>query len=203
MLGDTAVAVHPDDARYKAMVGKKIMLPLIEREIPIIADPSVDPAFGSGAVKITPAHDFNDFQIGRRHNLPQISVMDTHGRMNEEAGPYQRHDARRLPASRWSRISRRSGLLEKMEPHQHAIGVCSRCETVVEPMLSDQWFVAREAAGRTRRSRRCATAARRSIRSSGRTPISVGWRTFTTGASRVNCGGAIASPRTGASAAAR
>ena len=90
MLGDTAVAVHPDDARYKAMVGKKIMLPLVQREIPIIADDSVDPAFGSGAVKITPGHDFNDFEIGRRHNLAQISVMDTHARMNEEAGAIPR-----------------------------------------------------------------------------------------------------------------
>ena len=140
MLGDTAVAVHPDDPRYKAMVGKKIMLPLIGREIPVISDPSVDPAFGSGAVKITPGHDFNDFQIGRRHNLPQISVMDTHGRMNEEAGPYRgmtREDCRSKVVEDIIAL----GLLEKTEPHQHAIGACSRCETVVEPMLSNQWFV--------------------------------------------------------------
>ena len=140
MLGDTAVAVHPDDARYKAMVGKKIMLPLIGREIPIISDPAVDPAFGTGAVKITPGHDFNDFQIGRRHNLPQISVMDTHGRMNDEAGSYRgmtREECRSKVVEDLAAL----GLLEKMEPHQHAIGVCSRCETVVEPMLSYQWFV--------------------------------------------------------------
>ena len=140
MLGDTAVAVHPDDVRYKAMLGKKIVLPLIEREIPIIADPDVDPAFGSGAVKITPGHDFNDFQMGRRHNLPQISVMDTHGRMNDEAGPYRgmtREDCRARVVEDLTAL----GLLEKMEPHQHAVGVCSRCETVVEPMLSNQWFV--------------------------------------------------------------
>ena len=202
MLGDTAVAVHPDDVRYKAMLGKKIVLPLIEREIPIIADPDVDPAFGSGAVKITPGHDFNDFQMGRRHNLPQISVMDTHGRMNDEAGPYRgmtREDCRAKVVEDLTAL----GLLEKMEPHQHAVGVCSRCETVVEPMLSNQWFVRVKPLGRGRRLRRCATAARRSIPSAGRTPISAGWRTFTTGASRANYGGAIAFPRIGASVAAR
>ena len=140
MLGDTAVAVHPEDERYKAMVGKKILLPLIGREIPIIADDSVDPEFGTGAVKITPAHDFNDFEMGRRHNLAQISVMDTHARMNAEAGPYRgmtREECRRKVVEDLTAL----GLLEKIEPHQHEIGVCSRCDTVVEPMLSDQWFV--------------------------------------------------------------
>ena len=201
MLGDTAVAVHPDDPRYKAMVGKKIMLPLVQREIPVIADAAVDPAFGSGAVKITPGHDFNDFQMGRRHNLPQISVIDTHGRMNEEAGPYRgmtREDCRLKVVEDLTAL----GLLEKIEPHRHAVGVCSRCETVVEPMLSNQWFV---------RVKPLADEALKAVRDGRttfhpkfwRTPISVGWRTFTTGASRANYGGAIASRLTGASAAAR
>ena len=140
MLGDTAVAVHPDDRRYRTLVGKTLRLPLIGREIPIVADAAVDPAFGTGAVKITPGHDFNDFELGRRHNLEQISVMDTRGRMNDRAGVYggmTREDCRlKVVEDLEAR-----GLLEKVEPHQHAIGVCSRCETVVEPMLSYQWFV--------------------------------------------------------------
>ena len=141
MLGDTAVAVHPKDERYRSLIGKMVRLPLTDREIPIIADDAVDKAFGSGAVKITPGHDFNDFEMGRRHQLAQISVMDTHGRMSAEAGAYQgltREDCRRqIVADLEAR-----GLLEKIEPHQHALGVCSRCDTVVEPMLSYQWFMA-------------------------------------------------------------
>jgi valyl-tRNA synthetase len=141
MLGDTAVAVHPEDDRYRSLIGKMVRLPLTDRDIPIIADDAIDKSFGTGAVKITPGHDFNDFEIGRRHKLPQISVMDTHGRMSAEAGAYQgltREDCRRkilvdLEAQ---------GLLEKTEPHQHALGVCSRCDTTVEPMLSYQWFMA-------------------------------------------------------------
>jgi valyl-tRNA synthetase len=141
MLGDTAVAVHPADERFTALVGKNIRLPLIGREIPIVADESVDREFGSGAVKITPAHDFNDFELGRRHNLPQISVMDMHARMNAEAGPYQgltREQCRKQVVADLDAL----GLLEAVTPHAHKVGVCSRCDTVVEPMLSDQWFVA-------------------------------------------------------------
>jgi valyl-tRNA synthetase len=141
MLGDTAVAVHPADERFTALVGKMIRLPLIGREIPIVADESVDREFGSGAVKITPAHDFNDFELGRRHNLLQISVMDTHARMNSEAGPYQgltREQCRKQVVADLEA----QDLLEAVTPHSHKIGVCSRCDTVVEPMLSDQWFVA-------------------------------------------------------------
>ncbi|MBF6559523.1 MAG: valine--tRNA ligase [Candidatus Binataceae bacterium] len=140
MLGDTAVAINPDDERYRAMAGRTIRLPLARREIPIVADPSVDREFGSGAVKITPAHDFNDFELGRRHNLPQISVMDTHGRMSAEAGVYQgltREDARKRIVEDLTALE----LIEKIEPHAHKVGVCSRCDTVVEPMLSLQWFV--------------------------------------------------------------
>jgi valyl-tRNA synthetase len=141
MLGDTAVAVNPADERHAALVGKKISLPLIGREIPIIADDSVDREFGSGAVKITPAHDFNDFETGRRHNLEQIAVMDTHARMNAAAGPYQgltREQCRKQVVADLTTLD----LIEKIEPHAHKLGVCSRCDTVVEPMLSDQWFVA-------------------------------------------------------------
>ncbi len=140
MLGDTAVAVNPDDARYAAMVGRKIRLPLVGRDIPIIADAAVDQAFGTGAVKITPGHDLNDFEIGRRHNLDQISVMGTRGEMNENAGPYRglERDAAR---KRVVADLEAAGLLEKIEPHAHKVGVCSRCGTVVEPMLSEQWFL--------------------------------------------------------------
>jgi valyl-tRNA synthetase len=141
MLGDSAVAVNPEDERFKATVGKTVRLPLIGREIPIVADAAVDKEFGTGAVKITPGHDFNDFELGRRHRLAQISVMDLRGRMNAEAGPYQgltREECRRRVVD----DLKSQRLLEKIEPHQHAIGVCSRCETTVEPMLSYQWFMA-------------------------------------------------------------
>jgi valyl-tRNA synthetase len=141
ILGDTAVAVNPTDERYTALVGRKLRLPLIGREIPVVADEAVDREFGTGAVKITPAHDFNDFELGRRHNLAQISVMDTHARMNAEAGPYSgltREACRKLVIEDLTAQE----LLEKVEPRAHKVGVCSRCDTIVEPMLSDQWFVA-------------------------------------------------------------
>jgi len=141
MLGDTAVAVNPDDERYAGLVGKTLRLPLVNREIPLIADASVDREFGTGAVKITPAHDFNDFETGRRHNLAQIAVIDTRGRMTAEAGIYQgltREDARKRIVEDLTAQE----LLEKVEPHANAVGICSRCDTIVEPMLSYQWFVA-------------------------------------------------------------
>ena len=140
MLGDTAVAVNAADPRYASMVGKMVRLPLLGREIPIIADQAVDREFGTGALKITPAHDPADFEIGRRHGLEQIAVMDEHARMNEQAGPYRgltREECRKRVVADLEG----EGLLEKIEPHPHAIGVCSRCETVVEPMLSPQWYV--------------------------------------------------------------
>ena len=140
MLGDTAVAVNPDDDRYKAVVGKTLRLPLMGREIKVIADAAVDAKFGTGAVKVTPGHDLNDFEIGKRHGLEQIAVMDARARMNENAGPYQglsREDARKQIVE----DLRAQELLEKIEPHPNKIGVCSRCDTVVEPMLSEQWFV--------------------------------------------------------------
>ena len=141
MLGDTAVAVNPADERYAALVGQKIRLPLIGRYIPIVADESVDREFGTGAVKITPAHDFNDFELGRRHHLPEISVMDTHAQMTTEAGPY-RDLTREACRKQVVEDLTAQELLEKVEPHAHKVGACSRCDTIVEPMLSDQWFVA-------------------------------------------------------------
>ncbi|NDY42591.1 valine--tRNA ligase [Dissulfurirhabdus thermomarina] len=140
LLGDTAVAVHPDDARYRHIVGRRVRLPLLDRLIPVIADPAVDPAFGTGAVKVTPAHDFNDFEMGRRHDLPSVTVLDEDARTTEAAGPYRgldRYEARRRVLEDLAA----AGLLEKEEPHAHAVGGCYRCKTVVEPYLSKQWFV--------------------------------------------------------------
>jgi valyl-tRNA synthetase len=141
MLGDTAVAVHPADERYRDLVGKKLILPLLEREIPVVADEAVDPTFGTGAVKVTPAHDPADFEIGRRHKLEMISVMDADGTMNRFAGPFAGLD-RMTARKRVVEALKEKGLLDKVEPYVHAVPKCYRCGTVVEPMLSDQWFVA-------------------------------------------------------------
>lgn len=140
MLGDTAVAVHPDDPRYGALVGKTVTLPLMNREIPIIADNYVDQAFGTGTVKVTPAHDPKDFECGLRHHLPQVKVMADDGRMNANAGRYQGLD-RFACREQVVQDLRRDGLLVKIEDHRHAVGHCYRCQTVVEPSLSRQWFV--------------------------------------------------------------
>ena len=140
MFGDTAVAVHPDDERYRHLIGKTVLLPLTEREIPIIADDYVDREFGTGAVKITPAHDPNDFEIGLRHQLPQIVVFDKEAMMNENAGKYSGmncSDARIAVVE----ALKDQGILLKIEPHTHAVGQCYRCTTVIEPMVSKQWFV--------------------------------------------------------------
>ncbi len=139
MLGDTAVAVHPDDERYAALVGKKLRLPLMNREIPIIADAAVEREFGTGALKITPAHDPNDFELGKRHGLPEIDVMDDEARINASGGAYaglDRYAARKKVVADLEA----QGLLEKIEPHTSAVGLCQRCHTVVEPRLSEQWF---------------------------------------------------------------
>jgi valyl-tRNA synthetase len=139
MLGDTAVAVHPEDERYKHLIGRTVLLPLLNREIPIIGDEMVDREFGTGAVKITPAHDPNDFEAGRRHNLPVIDVMTDDARMNENAGVYaglERFAARKKIVQ----DLQAQGLLEKITDHAHAIGICERSRTVVEPRVSTQWF---------------------------------------------------------------
>ncbi|RJQ05187.1 MAG: valine--tRNA ligase [Bacillota bacterium] len=140
MLGDTAVAVHPDDERYKAAVGRTVILPLMEREIPIVADAYADPAFGTGAVKVTPAHDPNDFEIGRRHGLPRIKVIGENARMTAEAGAYAGMDRYECREAVVRDLDAR-GLLVKVEDHPHAVGHCHRCESVVEPLVSKQWFV--------------------------------------------------------------
>ena len=141
MLGDTAVAVHPADERYRHLIGREIALPVVGRRIPIVADDAVDAAFGSGAVKITPAHDPADFEIAARHELPAIDVMTPEARISLAAPDrYQgldRYEARTRVVAEFEA----AGLLEKVEPHRHAVGHCYRCGTVVEPRLSDQWFV--------------------------------------------------------------
>ncbi|UFJ39062.1 valine--tRNA ligase [Brevibacillus humidisoli] len=140
MLGDTAVAVHPEDERYKHLIGKTVILPIVGREIPIVADEYVDPEFGSGAVKITPAHDPNDFEIGLRHNLQQIIVMDETGTMNEHAGPYKGLDRFACRKQIIEDLTEQ-GVMFKIEEHVHQVGHSERSDAVVEPYLSTQWFV--------------------------------------------------------------
>jgi valyl-tRNA synthetase len=140
MLGDTAVAVHPDDERYKAVIGATIVLPLLGREMPVIADEYVDPSFGTGALKVTPAHDVNDFEIGERHDLPSVNAFAADATISAEGGPYEgldRYEAReRIVADLTEQ-----GLLADIDDHVHAVGHCYRCHTVIEPWLSEQWFV--------------------------------------------------------------
>ncbi|TBL81643.1 valine--tRNA ligase [Paenibacillus thalictri] len=140
MLGDTAVAVHPEDERYKHMIGKMLVLPIIGREIPVIADEYVEKDFGSGAVKITPAHDPNDFEVGKRHDLPQVLVMDESGTMNANAGQYQGQD-RFACRKQIVADMKELGVLVKIEEHVHQVGHSERSGAVVEPYLSTQWFV--------------------------------------------------------------
>ncbi|MFD3158746.1 valine--tRNA ligase (plasmid) [Haloimpatiens sp. FM7330] len=140
LLGDTAVAVNPNDERFNDLIGKKLRLPLVDREICIIGDDYVDIEFGTGAVKITPAHDPNDFEIGKRHNLPQIRVLDYEGKINELGGKYKgldRYEARKQIVKDLDEL----GLLVKVEPHIHNVGTHDRCGTVVEPIISKQWYV--------------------------------------------------------------
>ncbi|MEN3045556.1 MAG: valine--tRNA ligase [Candidatus Hydrothermales bacterium] len=140
MLGDVAVAVNPKDERYKSLVGKYAILPFIKRRLIIIEDDSVDPEFGTGAVKVTPSHDFNDFEIAKRHNLPFVTIMDTKGIINEEGGEFKgldRFEARKLIVERLKNLE----LLEKIEDYKVILGRCYRCETVIEPYLSEQWFL--------------------------------------------------------------
>ncbi|MGH7925812.1 MAG: valine--tRNA ligase [Candidatus Binatus sp.] len=144
MLGDTAVAVNPDDERYKSYIGKTLRLPLMGREIKIIADAAIDREFGTGALKVTPAHDPVDFELGKRHGLEQTSIFDNTAHINENGGAYRglsREEARRQIV----KDLELAGLLEKIELHKHAVGVCSRCDTIVEPMLSEQWFLSMRA----------------------------------------------------------
>ena len=140
LLGDTAVAVHPDDERYQALIGKTVILPLVNREIPIITDEYVEQDFGTGVVKITPAHDPNDFEVGNRHNLPRINVMNDDATMNELAGKYEGMD-RFAARKAIVKDLEEAGLLVKIEKHLHSVGHSERTDVVVEPRLSKQWFV--------------------------------------------------------------
>lgn len=138
--GDTAVAVNPEDERYAKLIGKTLRLPILNREIPVIADSYVDTKFGTGAVKITPSHDPNDYEMGLRHNLPEIVVIGKDGVMTEEAGPFaglERYECRKQIVARL----KEEGYLVKMEEHSHAVGHCQRCHNIVEPLVSTQWFV--------------------------------------------------------------
>lgn len=141
MFGDTAVAVHPEDERYKSFVGRTVKLPIAEREIPVIADPYVDREFGTGCLKVTPAHDINDYEIGKRHGLESLSVMNSDGTMNDAVPPFIQGmtvgQAREVTAERLENM----GALRSCREHRHQVGHCYRCSTVVEPFLSEQWFV--------------------------------------------------------------
>lgn len=140
MFGDTAVAVHPEDPRYKDFIGKKVILPIINRPIPVLADSYVDPDFGTGALKITPSHDMNDFEIGQRHDLPHVVIMDREGILTEEAGPYaglDRFEARKKVIADLAETPN----LDRIEDYSNAVGHCYRCDTVIEPLVSTQWFV--------------------------------------------------------------
>ncbi len=140
MLGDTAVAVNPNDKRYKHLIGKTLVLPLMDREIPVIADEFVDPEFGTGAVKVTPAHDPNDFLMGERHDLKQINIMNPDGVLNENAGQFAEND-RFVARNQVVQAIEKLGYLEKVTTHHHNVGHCHRCGTMIEPYLSEQWFV--------------------------------------------------------------
>ncbi len=140
MLGDTAVAVHPEDERYKHLIGKKVLLPIVNKEIPVVADEYVDKEFGTGVVKITPAHDPNDFEVGKRHNLEQINIMNDDATINENGGKYagmDRYEARKAIVEELDRL----GLLVRIEDYNHNVGTHDRCRTTVEPLIKQQWFV--------------------------------------------------------------
>lgn len=143
LLGDTAVAVHPEDERYQHLIGKKVVLPLVNKEIPVIADKYVDKDFGTGVVKITPAHDPNDFEVGTRHDLPQVNVMNDDGTINKHGGVYEgldRYEARKRMVKDLEAL----GLLVKVKDHAHNVGMHDRCKTVIEPLIKQQWFVKME-----------------------------------------------------------
>ena len=140
LLGDTAVAVHPDDERYQDIIGKTVKVPFVDREIPVVADAYVDKEFGTGVVKITPAHDPNDFEVGKRHNLPEINIMNDDATINSNGGKFagmDRYAARKQMVKELDEM----GLLVKIEEHSHNVGTHDRCKTTVEPMVKQQWFV--------------------------------------------------------------
>ena len=140
MLGDTAVAVHPDDPRYSSLIGQSLELPVMGRGIPVIADPALDPEFGTGALKVTPGHDPTDFEIGQRHNLQVVTVIGPDGAMTSEAGPYEGRERFECREGIVNQLET-EGLIERIEPYRHSVGHCQRCKTVVEPLVSIQWFM--------------------------------------------------------------
>ncbi len=210
MLGDTAVAVHPDNERLKHLIGKHAILPLVGRRIPIVGDEYADPEKGSGAVKITPAHDFNDFEVGRRHDLPLVNVLDVEGRLDLRDNAAFLHGVppsaeldETLSVHGLDRFAARKrivehlearGLLEKIEPTTHVVPHGDRSGAVLEPFLTDQWYVdaktlAQPAIAAVReQARPC------SCRRNGRRRSSIGWRTSSPGASPARSGGAIRIP---------
>ncbi len=211
MLGDTAVAIHPEDERYLHLHGKKLRLPLMNREIPIVVDPWVSREFGTGAVKVTPAHDPNDFAIGERHHLPSINVMDDRAHINENGGPYQGLD-RYVARKKIVADLEAQGLLAGIKDYTNNVGHCDRCKTVVEPRLSTQWFIASKIQagesgreGHRGRQVRCRWQQGHSLHAGElREDLPrVDGRIFTTGASRASSGGAIAFPRGTAASATR
>lgn len=192
MLGDTAVAVHPEDERYKHLIGKTVILPITNREIPIVGDDYVDMEFGSGAVKITPAHDPNDFELGNRHNLERILVMNEDGTMNEKALQYNGMD-RFECRKKLVKDLQESGVLFKIEDHMHSVGHSERSGAVVEPYLSTQWFVKMQpladAAVDLSQKKRKFT----SFLTVSRKRTCTGWKISVIGVFPVSCGGATAS----------
>ncbi len=140
LLGDTAIAVNPDDKRYHGIIGREVLLPILHRPIPIIADSAVDPSFGTGAVKVTPAHDPADFEISQRHNLPIVNILNPDATLNENAGPYKGSERFACRQDLLAQL-KKEGLLEKVEPYTHSVGHCQRCDTIIEPWISKQWFV--------------------------------------------------------------
>ena len=201
MLGDSAVAVHPDDERYKALVGKNVMLPLVGRLIPIIADEYPDPEKGSGAVKITPAHDFNDFEVGNGTGLAQVNVLTTEAKItfadetfaaqsDSDFAETKKLEGKSREEARKAIVARleEQGLVEKIEPHMNAVPHGDRSNVVIEPFLTDQWYVNAKS-WRSRRLPPCAKARPSSFRRIGKTPISTGWKTSSPGASRASSGG--------------
>ena len=202
MLGDTGVAVHPDDERYRHLVGKQARLPILDRLIPIVADDAVDPAFGTGAVKVTPAHDPNDFEIGKRHGLPAINVMNLDGTMNDNAGPFAGMpiaEARSAVVARL-RAGRPPGRDRAAHPRRRPLRALRHGRRAAD---HDPVVRADGAAGATGDRRGQGRQSAASCRSASGASISTGWRTSTTGASPASSGGDTASRSGTASAAAR
>ena len=203
MLGDVAVAVHPKDARYKKLIGQEVLLPLSGRAIPLVGDEDVDREFGTGAVKVTPAHDPADFKIALKHHLEKIVVIDEQARMT---GPIpEKYLGLDRFACRQAVLEdlRAQGLIEKEEEYVHNVGHCQRCETMVEPNISKQWFLKTAELAQPAIARRARATRSPSSPTSGRRSTSTGWRTSRTGASRGSCGGGTASRPSTARTASR